>query len=52
MHTLNFQDVLLAKRQIRPYLPRTPLHSYPAIYTLLGTETYIKEDWTPVKIGE
>src|SRR5258708_16723499 len=49
MHTPNFQDVLLARRQIRPYLSRTPLHSYPAINTLLGTETYIKhENYQPV----
>src|SRR5260370_13069600 len=49
MHTPNFQDVLLAQRQIRPYLSRTPLHSYPAINTLLGTETYIKhENYQPV----
>ncbi len=49
MHTPNFQDVLLAKRQIRPYLSRTPLHSYPAINTLLGTEAYIKhENYQPV----
>jgi threonine dehydratase len=32
----DFQDVLLARRQIRPYLPRTPLNSYPAIDELLG----------------
>lgn len=49
MYTPNFQDVLLARRQIRPYLPRTPLHSYPAINTLLGTEVYIKhENYQPV----
>jgi threonine dehydratase len=49
MHTPNFQDVLLARRQIRPYLPPTPLHSYPAINTLLGTEVYIKhENYQPV----
>ena len=49
MHTPNFQDVLLARRQIRPYLPRTPLHSYPAINALLGTEVYIKhENYQPV----
>ncbi len=45
----NFQDVLLAQRQIRPYLSRTPLHSYPAINTLLGTAAYIKhENYQPV----
>lgn len=49
MHTPNFQDVLLAQRQIRPYLSRTPLHSYPAINTLLGTEAHIKhENYQPV----
>ena len=50
-HTPTIQDVLDARRQIRPYLQRTPLYSYPAINTLLGTEVNIKEDWTPEKIG-
>src|SRR5713101_1942551 len=49
MYTPNFQDVLLARRQIRPYLPRTPLHSYPAMNPLLGTDAYIKhENYQPV----
>src|SRR6266704_2027735 len=49
MHMPNFQDVLLAQRQIRPYLARTPLHSYPAINALIGTEVYIKhENYQPV----
>jgi threonine dehydratase len=49
MQVPDFKDVLLAKRQIRPYLPRTPLHSYPAINALLGTEVYIKqENYQPV----
>ena len=52
MYIPTFTDVLLAQRQIRPYLPRTPLHTYPAINDLIGTPTYIKDDWTPVKIGE
>ena len=44
-----FQDVLLARRQIRPYLARTPLHSYPAIDELIGTEVFIKhENYQPV----
>jgi threonine dehydratase len=44
-----FKDVLVAQRQIRPYLPRTPLHSYPAINNLVGTEVYIKhENYQPV----
>ena len=44
-----FQDVLRAQRQIRPHLPRTPLHRYPAVDALLGTATYIKhENYQPV----
>src|SRR5207302_9803947 len=36
-------------RRIRPYLPRTPLHSYPAMNALLGTRVYIKhENYQPV----
>jgi threonine dehydratase len=45
----NFQDVLLAARRIRPYLARTPLHSYPALNHLVGTEVYVKhENYQPV----
>ncbi len=44
-----FQDVLLAHRRIRPYLARTPLHSYPALNNLIGAEVYIKhENYQPV----
>jgi threonine dehydratase len=44
-----FTDVLLAQRRIRPYLPRTPLHSYPAVNALVGTKVYIKhENYQPV----
>jgi threonine dehydratase len=44
-----FQDVLLAQRQIHPYLQRTPQYSYPAMNALLGTEVYIKhENFQPV----
>src|SRR5579859_769961 len=49
MNIPTMTDVLLAQRQIRPYLSRTPLHSYPAINTLLGAEAYIKhENYQPV----
>jgi threonine dehydratase len=49
MQVPGFKDVLLAQRRIRPHLPRTPLHSYPAINTLVGTEVYIKhENYQPV----
>ncbi len=49
MKVPEFKDVLLAQRQIRPYLPRTPLHSYPVVNALVGTEVYIKhENYQPV----
>ncbi|HJT56038.1 MAG TPA: threonine/serine dehydratase [Ktedonobacteraceae bacterium] len=49
MYIPTFADVLLAQRRIRPYLPRTPLHSYPAMNALLGTQVYIKhENYQPV----
>src|SRR5690242_14142438 len=44
-----FLDVLAAQRRIRPYLQRTPLHRYPAIDALIGTEVYVKhENYQPV----
>ncbi|GHO94954.1 threonine ammonia-lyase [Reticulibacter mediterranei] len=49
MHLPDFQDVLQARRRIRPYLAKTPLHSYPALNTLIGTEIYVKhENYQPV----
>jgi threonine dehydratase len=45
----SFQDVLLARRRIAPYLPPTPMHSYPAINDLIETEVFIKhENYQPV----
>jgi threonine dehydratase len=38
------QDVLDARRLIRPYLPRTPLHHYPALSEFLGCEAYVKHE--------
>src|SRR5947209_4642198 len=49
MNIPTFSDVLLAQRQIRPYLQRTPLHSYPAMNAFIGTEVYIKhENYQPI----
>ena len=49
MNTPSFRDVLLAKRRIRPYLARTPLHRYPAIDDLVGAEVYVKhENYQPI----
>src|SRR5205085_5363253 len=43
------QDILQAQKRIRPYLARTPLHSYPAIDELVGTTLFIKhENYQPV----
>lgn len=44
-----FRDVLAAQKRLRSYLPRTPLHSYPAINELIGTEVFVKhENYQPV----
>jgi threonine dehydratase len=49
MQTPTFQDILLAQKQIKPYLAHTPLHSYPALNELIGTTTYVKhENYQPV----
>ena len=43
------QDILQAQKRIRPYLARTPLHSYPTINELVGTTLFIKhENYQPV----
>jgi len=43
------QDILHAQKRIRPYLARTPLHSYPAINELVGTTLFIKhENYQPI----
>lgn len=49
MHIPTIHDVLLAHRRILPYLRPTPLYTYSALNTLLGTQTYIKhENYQPV----
>jgi threonine dehydratase len=49
MRIPDFRDVLMARRQIRPYLQRTPMHSYSAIDKLIGAEVFIKhENYQPV----
>src|SRR6266487_937121 len=49
MHIPTFQDVLQARRQIHPYLKRTPTYSYPAINELVGTTLFIKhENYQPI----
>jgi threonine dehydratase len=42
-------DVLEARRRIGPYLPRTPLHTYPALNDLIGAQVFVKhENYHPV----
>ncbi|HEX7733726.1 MAG TPA: threonine/serine dehydratase [Ktedonobacteraceae bacterium] len=49
MQEPTFQDILLAQKRIKPYLHRTPLHSYAALNYLLGTSIYIKhENYQPI----
>lgn len=49
MRIPTFQDVLLARQRIQPYLARTPLHSYPAVNDLVGAHVLIKhENYQPV----
>jgi len=38
------QDVLDARRLIRPYLPRTSLYHYPGLSEFLGCEVYVKHE--------
>ncbi len=49
MNIPTFEDILDARERIRPFLRETPLHTYPAVNKLLGTEVYIKhENYQPV----
>ena len=44
-----FADVIRAQKTIRPYLPATPLHHYPALDRLLDAEVYVKhENYQPI----
>lgn len=49
MHTPTFVDVLRAKKNIAPHLPRTPLFNYPALDLATGLNLYIKhENYQPI----
>jgi threonine dehydratase len=39
-----YDDVLRARKQIAPYLRRTPLHGYSALNDLLGARVFIKHE--------
>jgi len=40
----SYEDVMRARKQIAPYLLRTPLHEYPALNDLVGTRVFIKHE--------
>jgi threonine dehydratase len=40
----DLSDVLAARRRIAPYLPPTPLYSYPALDTLTGARVWVKHE--------
>lgn len=44
MNFPTMRDVLAARKRIARYLPRTPLHSYPALNELIGAEVYVKHE--------
>jgi threonine dehydratase len=44
MRIPDFQDVLMARRRIAPYLRRTPMHSSPALDDLIGARVFIKHE--------
>jgi threonine dehydratase len=51
MNAPTFLDVLNAKRNIAPYLPRTPLFNYPALDQATGLNLYIKhENYQPIGV--
>ncbi len=49
MQTPTFLDILKAKQTIARYLPRTPLHHYPALDQIVGTTVFVKhENYQPI----
>jgi threonine dehydratase len=44
MEPPNLTDVLLAQKRIRPYLLKTPLHTYPTLNEVLGMTMYVKHE--------
>ncbi len=49
MQTPTFLDVLRAKQNIAPHLPRTPLFKYPALDATTGLDLYVKhENYQPI----
>jgi threonine dehydratase len=49
MEKPTLRDVLEAQRTIAPYVRPTPLHSYPVLDKLLGTQVYVKhENYQPI----
>jgi threonine dehydratase len=49
MQPPTFLDVLKARQIVAQYLPRTPLHNYPALDQAVGTQVFVKhENYQPI----
>jgi threonine dehydratase len=49
MHTPNLPDILSARQNVARYLPRTPLHRYPALDDIVGAQVWVKhENYQPI----
>jgi threonine dehydratase len=44
MEPPTIRDIIAARKRIHPHLPPTPLHTYPLLNDLLGTEAHIKHE--------
>lgn len=44
MQIPTIDDILAAQKRISPYLRPTPMHSYPGINEIVGTEVYVKHE--------
>ena len=44
MRRPSLKEIFLARRNIQPYLTKTPLFSYPGLYQPLGAEAWIKHE--------
>jgi threonine dehydratase len=44
MEAPTLKDIILARNRIRPYLLKTPFHTYPTLNEYLGCEVYVKHE--------
>jgi len=49
MNPPSLSDILKARQNVARYLPRTPLHHYPALDDVVGTQVWVKhENYQPI----